>query len=81
VAGGEADVGFQQISELLPVAGIKVVGPIPDAVQKITVFSAGITTAAKSAAEARELIEYLSSPKAWTEIRRSGLEPAGERPN
>jgi molybdate transport system substrate-binding protein len=79
VASGEADVGFQQISELLPIAGIKVVGPIPDPVQKITVFSAGITTTAKSAAAAQKLIDYLSSPKVWKEIRRSGLEPVGKR--
>jgi len=78
VARGEADVGFQQISELLPIAGIKVVGPIPDAVQKITVFSAGIASTAKSPDAAQKLIDYLSSPKAWKEIRRSGLEPISE---
>lgn len=75
VARDEADVGFQQISELLPIRGIKVVGPIPDSVQKITIFSAGITTTARSPDTAQKFIDYLSSPKVWKEIRRSGLEP------
>ena len=78
LAQGEAEVGFQQLSELLAVSGIQVVGPIPDAVQKITVFSAGITTTAKSPAAARRLIEYLASPKAWPAIRRNGLEPVSD---
>jgi len=80
VARGDAEIGFQQLSELLPVAGIQVVGPIPDEVQKITVFSAGITMAATAPAAARRLIEYLRSEKAWPTIRRTGLEAgAGAR--
>jgi molybdate transport system substrate-binding protein len=75
VARGEAEIGFQQISELLPITGIKLVGPIPEAVQKITIFSAGIPTTAKSVAAARKLIEFLSSRSAMPEIRRSGLDP------
>jgi molybdate transport system substrate-binding protein len=76
VARGEAEVGFQQISELLPIAGIRLVGPIPEPVQKVTTFSAGISTTAKSSAAARKLIEFLSSRNAWSEIRRCGLDPA-----
>ena len=79
VAGGGAEVGFQQMSELLPIAGITVVGPIPDAVQKVTIFSAGVATRAKSPAAARKLIDYLTSQQAWKEIRQSGLEPIAER--
>ena len=75
VARGEAEIGFQQLSELLPVAGIRVVGPIPDPVQKITVFAAGVAVAARSPAAARRLIEYLSSEEAWPAIRRAGMEP------
>jgi len=78
VARGDAEIGFQQISELLPIAGIRVAGPIPEPVQKITVFSAGITTTAKSPDAARKLIEYLASPKAWRAIRRSGVEPVSD---
>jgi len=79
VAEGKAEVGFQQISELLPVAGIVMVGPIPEAVQKITIFAAGIAATTKSPAEARRLIDFLSSPEAWEAIRKSGLDPVVKR--
>jgi L-seryl-tRNA(Ser) seleniumtransferase len=64
-----------------PQAGV-VVGRA-ELIQKITIFSAGITTSAKSPAAARKLIEYLSSRTAWSAIRHSGLEPisAGNRPD
>jgi molybdate transport system substrate-binding protein len=75
VARGDAEIGFQQLSELLPVAGIQVVGTIPDGVQKITIFSAGVTTAAKAPAAARRFMDYLRSEKAGPVIRRTGLEP------
>jgi molybdate transport system substrate-binding protein len=79
VARGEMEIGFQQISELLPVKGIRIVGPIPAPAQRVTFFSAGIAMHTKEGAAARRLIEYLASPKAWDEIRRSGLEPASDR--
>jgi molybdate transport system substrate-binding protein len=47
VARGEANLGFQQISELLPVPGIDFIGPLPDDIQEVTVFSAGVAAAAK----------------------------------
>lgn len=75
VAKGEAEIGFQQLSELLPVKGITVVGPIPDAVQRVTTFSAGIAASSANAAAGRELIAYLSSPKASKAMRASGVEP------
>jgi len=75
VARGEAEIGFQQISELLPVSGITIVGPIPDSVQMITTFSAGIATASPAQAAARRLIAFLSSEHAWKAIREAGLEP------
>jgi molybdate transport system substrate-binding protein len=75
VARGEAEIGFQQISELLPVPGIDIVGPIPDEVQKITIFSAAVTASARQPQAARALIRYLSSPDAIPAITRSGLEP------
>jgi len=75
VARGEAEIGFQQVSELLPVAGIDYVGPLPPEIQEITVFAAGIATAARERDAAQALIRYLRSPEAAPLIRRSGMEP------
>jgi len=74
VARGDADIGFQQISELLPVAGIDFVGPLPPEVQRVTVFSAGVGTSATHAAAAQRLIDFLASPAAVAAIRKSALE-------
>ena len=81
VARGEAEIGFQQISELLPVRGIDLVGALPPEVQKITVFSAGIATTAQEPARAKALIQFLSSPAAAPVLIKGGLEPmaAAER--
>jgi len=75
VARGDAEIGFQQISELLPVTGIDYVGPLPDVVQQITVFSAAIVTNAKSIQAAKALIRYLAAPDVAAAIRKTGLEP------
>jgi molybdate transport system substrate-binding protein len=75
VAKGDAEIGFQQISELKPVAGIDIVGPLPDALQKVTVFSAGIATVSKEPEAGRALIKFLASPAARRTIVDSGLEP------
>lgn len=75
VAAGAAEIGFQQMSELLPVPGITVVGPIPDSVQLVTTFSAGVATTARAPATARQLIAYLSSTSAHKVIRAAGLDP------
>ena len=74
VARGEAEVGFQQISELLPIAGIELVGPLPPGAQRVSIFSAGIASAAKDAAAAKQLIEFLRSRNVEDVIRASGLE-------
>jgi predicted neuraminidase/ABC-type molybdate transport system substrate-binding protein len=80
LARGEAEIGFQQISELLPVAGIDYVGPLPPGAQRVTVFSAGIAAAAKAPAAAKALVDFLASPAAAGAIRKSGLEPASAVP-
>ncbi len=80
VARGDAEVGFQQISELLPVKGADIVGELPAEVQKITVFSAGIPTQALHPAEGTSLIAFLQSPEARAVIRTSGLEPIAPAP-
>ena len=76
VATGEFEIGFQQYSELLPVKGIDIVGPLPPGAQTITVFSAGIPTTSKQPDAARGLIKFLASPAALKAIRKSGLDPA-----
>ncbi|CAL79440.1 putative ABC transporter, periplasmic substrate-binding protein [Bradyrhizobium sp. ORS 278] len=75
VAKGEAEIGFQQLSELKPVHGIDIVGPLPAGLQKITVFSAGITTSAREPEAGKALIKFLTSPDARKVIEESGLEP------
>ena len=75
VAKGEAELGLQQISELKPVHGIDIVGPLPDSLQKVTVFSAGIATGSKEPEAGKALIKFLASPAARETIINSGLEP------
>jgi molybdate transport system substrate-binding protein len=79
VAKGEAELGFQQISELKPVQGIDIIGPLPADLQKITVFSAGIATVSKEPEAAKALIKFLSSsPVAGAELVKSGLDPIAQ---
>jgi molybdate transport system substrate-binding protein len=74
IARGEAELGFQQISELLPVPGIDIT-PLPPELQKITLFSACSSKKAKVPADAQALVRFLSSPDAAPAIISSGLEP------
>lgn len=76
VARGDAELGFQQLSELKPVAGIEIVGLLPEALQQVTPFSAAVVASSKHADAARSLIRFLASPAAADAIRQSGLEPA-----
>jgi molybdate transport system substrate-binding protein len=75
VARGDAEIGFQQISELKPVAGIDIVGPLPGELQKVTVFSAGIASVSKEPDAGKALIKFLASPGASETLIKSGLEP------
>lgn len=75
VARGDAELGFQQVSELLPFTELDYVGPLPDAVQQTIFFSAGIGTEAKAPEAARHLVRYLASPAAAAIVRSTGLEP------
>jgi molybdate transport system substrate-binding protein len=76
VARGEAELGFQQMSELLPVPGIDIVGPLPPDIQQITVFSAGLHVSAAAPEAARALVRHLKAPAAAPVIRKAGMEPA-----
>ncbi len=75
VARGEADLGFQQISELKPVQGITLLGPIAEPVQEVTPYKGGVVASSRQQDVARAFIRFLSSPDAGSAIRASGLEP------
>jgi molybdate transport system substrate-binding protein len=75
VARGEADIAFQQISELMPVPGIAHITPLPPELQKVTVFSAAVAKTSPDPATAREVIRFLASSEAVAAIKNSGLEP------
>jgi molybdate transport system substrate-binding protein len=76
VARGDADLGFQQMSELKPVKGIDLLGPIPAEVQKATMFTAAIAANATEREAGEALIRFLAAPEAADAIRKSGMEPA-----
>jgi molybdate transport system substrate-binding protein len=74
-ASGEAELAVQQISELLVVPGIEVVGPLPAEVQTMATFSAGLLSKSCQSAEAAALLHFLASPEIAPILRRAGLEP------
>ncbi len=74
VARGEAEIGFQQISELLPVDGIDFVGPLPAEVQRVMMISAGVGAASTNPVVAKSFIDFLGSPGAIRAIRKTALE-------
>ena len=76
VANGEAEIGVHLIQELMSVAGIDLVGPLPGDLQAITVFSAAIMTGAKDAAAAKALVDFLRTPESAKVIKAKGMEPA-----
>jgi molybdate transport system substrate-binding protein len=75
VANGDVEIAMTQVSEILPVAGAELVGPLPADIQVFTVFAAGISTAAKNADGAAALIKFLTSPSAASVIKAKGMEP------
>jgi molybdate transport system substrate-binding protein len=79
VARDEAEIAFQQVSELLPVPGIDFIGPLPAEIQCITTFCAGMQKTAREPVAAREWIAFLTSTAAAAAIRKSGMEPSAVR--
>jgi ABC-type molybdate transport system substrate-binding protein len=75
VAGGDAEIGFQQLSELKPVDGIDIIGLIPDQAQQMTLYSAGVVTQSKHPEQAKQFLDFLSSSAAAPAIKTSGLDP------
>jgi molybdate transport system substrate-binding protein len=74
VVNGEAEVGIHQISEILPVKGAQLVGPLPAEIQNFTVYAAGISTSAGNVEAGRELIRLLTSPDAAIVLKSKGME-------
>jgi molybdate transport system substrate-binding protein len=75
VVRGDAELAVQQISELMPVAGIDIVGPLPGDLQKISLFAAAIFTAARNPAGGAKLVSFLAEPKLAAILERKGLNP------
>jgi molybdate transport system substrate-binding protein len=75
VARGDAELGFQQISELLPIPGVELVGPLPPELQKITIFSAALTKSSNAREQGKALIDFLASGAAAPALLKSGLDP------
>lgn len=75
VVSGEAEIGFHQLSELLPVKGIDIIGPLPPELQQLTVFSGALHSAATENDAATALIRFLTAPAAQETLRKYGLEP------
>ena len=76
VATGEVALGFQQLSELIHVTGIQIVGALPAAIAIDTVFSAAVVTGSANADAAHQLLAFMASPKAADAKRKQGMEPA-----
>jgi molybdate transport system substrate-binding protein len=76
VAEGEVELGFQQLAELLHVAGVDVLGPLPDAIQLVTTFAGGVAASSTRREDARELLAFLASPAAAPAKQRHGMEAA-----
>jgi molybdate transport system substrate-binding protein len=76
VAKGEVELGFQQFSEMMNLAGITVLGPLPPAIQIITTFSAGVCSASKQPEAVRTMLAAMSAPGTADVKRRHGMDPA-----
>lgn len=77
VARGEVELGFQQLSELMHLDGVDVIGTLPPAIQILTTFSGGVCSAAAQPQSARAMLDFMASPATADAKRRQGMEPAG----
>jgi molybdate transport system substrate-binding protein len=75
LARGEADLGFQQVSELMHAKGVDFLGPLPADIQSTTVYAAGLHAAAPAPDAARALVKFLTAPEAGSALRKIGMEP------
>jgi molybdate transport system substrate-binding protein len=75
IANGEAELGIHQISEILPVKGVMLIGPLPDAIQNYTVYAAGVGAQAKQSDAAKAVLKVLSGPAAAAVLKSKGMDP------
>ncbi len=75
VVEGKADLAFTLISEILPIAGAELAGPLPAEVQTYVVFTSGINAGSKDKAAAKEFIDFLKSPGSLPALKAAGMEP------
>ncbi len=75
VARGQAQIGFQQLSELKPIRGIDIIGLIPAQAQQMTMYSAGVVAGSKHPRQALQFLQFLATPAATAAIKDSGLDP------
>jgi molybdate transport system substrate-binding protein len=80
VVDGEAEIGIHQISEILPVKGAVLVGPLPAEIQNFTTYSAGLGSSAAEPAVAAGFIKFLAGPHALAIVKEKGMEPAVAEP-
>src|SRR5215467_9731716 len=77
IAGGEAELGIHQISEIVPHPGVSLVGPLPKEIQNYTTYAAGVASAAQDKDAATALVKFLSGPRTAEILKSKGMEPAG----
>ena len=75
IASGDAEVGFQQVSELIAAPGVDYVGPLPADIQQMTVFSSGILVGAREVDAAKALVKFITAPAAAAAFKKRGMEP------
>jgi molybdate transport system substrate-binding protein len=75
VASGKVELGFQQLSELMSLAGIQVLGPLPPTIQSLTVFSGGVAAASANPRTARALLDFMAAPAAAACKQQHGMQP------
>lgn len=76
IVSGEAELGLHQISEIVPVKGVVLVGPLPKEIQNTTTYAAGVSAAARNKNAAEALIKYLSGPDAAAVLKSKGMDRA-----
>ena len=75
VAKGQADIGFQEVAEILSVAGADFVGKLPDALELLTPFATAVAAQSRNPAQAEALVRFISSPSIVPTLEKDGLEP------